>query len=95
MNFYGLAMGIAMIAAVGLGHVVVVKWEYYWGSETWVGLLAIGLLLVIASLFSGNVFLSGCLGILGASLLWGVHELFAQKKRVAKGWFSENPRRKN
>lgn len=39
MNFYGLVMGGAMIAAVGLGHVVVVKWEYYWGVNHGQGFL--------------------------------------------------------
>ena len=94
MNFYGLVMGIVMIVAVGLGHVMVIKWEYYWGSKTWPGMLAIGLLSVILSFFTGNVFLSGSLGILGATLLWSVHELVKQRKRVESGLFPKNPKRK-
>ena len=94
MNFYGLVMGIVLILAVGLGHVMVVKWEYYWGSKTWPGMLATGLLLVIISILTDNVFLSGTLGILGAILLWSVHELIKQKKRVEDGLFPRNPKRK-
>jgi hypothetical protein len=93
MNFYGLVMGSVMILAVGLGHMLVIKWEYYWGSRSWPGLLALGLLVVISSTLVDNVLLSGCFGILGATLLWGVHELFRQKKRVEKGWFPRNPKR--
>ena len=33
------------------------------------------------------------LGVIGASLLWGIGELFSQKKRVKKGWFPMNPKR--
>ena len=94
MNFYGLVMGIVMILAVGLGHIMVIRWEYYWGSKTWPGLLVIGLLLVVGSVFTGNMFLSGSLGILGATLFWSVHELFKQKKRVENGLFPSNPKRK-
>ena len=94
MNFYGLAMGSIMILAVGLGHVLVIKWEYYWGTKSWIGLLAIGSLLVIISILVDNILLSGGLGILGATLLWGVHELFRQKKRVEKGWFPRNLKRR-
>ena len=93
MNFYGVIMGSTMILAVGLGHMLVIKWEYYWGSGSWPGLLALGLLVVISSILVDNVLLSGCFGILGATLLWGVYELFLQKKRVEKGWFPRNPKR--
>ena len=34
-------------------------------------------------------------GVTGASLLWGIGELFEQVKRVEKGWFPMNPKRKN
>ena len=94
MNFYGVIMGSTMILAVGLGHVLVIKWEYYWGTKSWPGLLAIGSLLVIISILVDNILLSGTLGILGATLLWGVHELFRQKKRVEKGWFPMNLKRR-
>ena len=94
MNFYGLAMGVVMILAIGLGHVMVIKWEYYWGSKTWPAMVVIGLLLVIGSIFTGSMFLSGILGILGAILLWSVYELFKQKKRVENGLFPRNPKRK-
>ena len=35
------------------------------------------------------------LGVFGASALWGIGELFSQKKRVEKGWFPMNPKRKH
>jgi len=94
MNYYGLVIGSIMILAAGLGHALVIKWEYYWGVKSWPGLLALGLLPVVVSCFVDSTLLSGGLGILGATLLWGVGELFRQKKRVEKGWFPRNPKRK-
>ena len=93
MNFYGMVMGSTMILAVGLGHLLVVKWEYYWGSKTWPGLFVIGFSIVVISCLVNNILLSGSIGIFGATLLWGVFELFKQKKRVERGWFPRNPRR--
>jgi hypothetical protein len=90
MNYYGLIMGAIMLAAVGLGHIIVVKWEYYWGVKSWPAMGVLGVGLIVASLFAGNLILSGGLGMLGATLLWGIHELFKQPKRVAQGLF---PRR--
>ena len=95
MNYYGLELGAIMILVIALGHVIVVKWEYYWGSKTWPVMFVIGLLLVIGSIFTGSMFLSGILGILGAILLWSVYELFKQKKRVEMGLFPRNPKRKS
>lgn len=69
MNFYGLVMGSIMILAVGLGHLLVVKWEYHWGSKTWLGLFVIGSFVVVISCLVDNILLSGSLGILGAALL--------------------------
>lgn len=54
-----------------------------------------GLGAVIGALFIDNDFISTLLAVLGASLLWGIGELFSQKKRVEKGWFPKNPKRKD
>lgn len=34
------------------------------------------------------------MAVVGASCLWSIHELFKQEKRVQKGQFPENPKRK-
>ena len=94
MNFYGLAMASTMILATGLGHILIIKGEYYWGVKWWPGLVVLGLLVLIISVLVDNVLLSGCFGILAAVLLWSVYELFLQRKRVERGWFPRNPKRK-
>ena len=93
MEYLGVVMGAVVIAAVGFGHVLVVRWEYYWGATSWPGMLLIGVGLLVGSLFSGNAFVGGTLGIFGAVLLWGVYELFRQGERVEQGLFPKNPRR--
>ena len=55
----------------------------------------LGLAVVGVAFMVENVFWSSVLGVLGASLLWSIGELFSQKKRVEKGWFPMNPRRKD
>lgn len=50
--------------------------------------------IVIKTEYNWGIRLSSFLGVFGASALWGIGELFAQKKRVEKGWFLMNPKRK-
>jgi hypothetical protein len=95
MNFYGLIIAAIMIAAIGIGHIIVIKWEYYWGLKTWPGMLVIGLALIVLSLIVENIVLSAGLGMFGATMLWGIHELFKQKKRVEQGIFPRNPKIKD
>ncbi len=56
--------------------------------------LIIGLASIIGALFIENTIISAIVGVFGASALWGIGELFHQKKRVEKGWFPKNPNRK-
>ena len=54
-----------------------------------------GIVCCVWALFVANIFWSALLGVTGASLLWGIGELFEQVKRVEKGWFPMNPKRKD
>ena len=55
----------------------------------------VGIVCLACAFFVGNVVVSSLLGVTGASFLWGIGELFSQKKRVQKGWFPMNPKRKD
>ena len=57
--------------------------------------LLLGIVTIMTALVIENVMASSILGVIGASLLWSIGELFAQKKRVEKGWFPMNPKRKD
>ncbi len=91
----GLVIGIGTFLIIGLFHPVVIKAEYYWGTRCWWIFLLLGLAGVALSLITHNVLLSALAGVFAFSSFWTIKELFEQKERVRKGWFPENPRRKN
>lgn len=87
LNYYGIIMGIFVLILTGLGHIFVIKGEYYFGIKIWILFLIIGILSIVFSVLTKNIILSGFLGILAFTFLWGILEVFKQKKRVANGWF--------
>ena len=94
MYFTGIIIAMSTFIAIGIWHPIVIKTEYYWGTRPWILYLIVGLACIVGALFIENAILSSIVGVLGASALWGIGELFAQKKRVEKGWFPKNPKRK-
>lgn len=94
MNYDGIIIGIGSFLMIGLLHPVVIKAEYYFGTKIWPAFLVSGIMCIILSLFASGRVLSPLLAVLGFSLLWSINELFEQKKRVEKGWFPRNPKKK-
>ncbi len=95
LNFVGPGLAIATLLIIGLCHPLVIKTEYFFGTRPWWIYLVVGLACIVAALFVNETVFSALLAITGASLLWGIGELFSQKKRVEKGWFPMNPKRKD
>ena len=95
MNYSGIIIALSTFLAIGIWHPIVIKTEYHWGTRPWVVYLAIGIACIVGALFTQNLYLSCFLGVFGASALWGIGELFAQKRRVERGWFPMNPKRRN
>ena len=93
MYFTGIIIAICTFLIIGLFHPIVIKAEYYWGTGSWWLFLIVGLASVVTALFIEDTLLSAVIGVFGASALWGIGELFEQKKRVEKGWFPKNPKR--
>lgn len=94
LYFQGVAIAVATFAVIGAFHPIVIKSEYAWGTRPWAVFLVLGLACIAAALFVANVLVSAILGVVGASCLWSIGELFEQHNRVKKGWFPMNPRRK-
>lgn len=90
----GLFIGICTFLIIGLFHPLVVKAEYYWGTKCWWIFLIWGIIGVIASLSVSNVIISSLLGVFAFSSFWTIKEVFDQEKRIKKGWFPKNPKRK-
>ena len=95
MYFTGIIIALLTFFIIGIFHPIVIKTEYYLGTRPWIIFMICGIICIIASLLVKAVIASSILGILGASLLWSIGELFSQKKRVEKGWFPMNPKRKD
>lgn len=94
-QFYGLIIGAATFLIIGLFHPLVIKGEYYFGVKIWWVFLLLGLLGIAGSLLIANEVISILLGVFAFSSLWGIGEVFEQRKRVQKGWFPSNPKRKD
>ena len=93
MYFTGIIITVITFFIIGIFHPIVIKTEYYFGTKPWWIFLFLGVVCVTCSIFAYNIIISTILGILGATLLWSINELFEQKQRVEKGWFPKNPKR--
>lgn len=93
-HLIGLIIGISTFLVIGIFHPLVVKAEYYWGVKSWWVFLILGIIGVIASLFTSNILLSTLFGVIAFSSFWSIREIFQQRERVRKGWFPANPKRK-
>lgn len=94
MNYSGLIIAIITFLVIGLFHPIVIKSEYYFGVRCWWVFALVGTAFIAASLLVENCTLSPILGVVGCSCFWSILELFHQKKRVEKGWFPMNPKRR-
>ena len=93
--FKGLFIALSTFLFFGVFHPVVIRTEYHFGTKPWWIFLVLGVASICSALFVADVFWSALLGVLGASFLWSIGELFEQKQRVKKGWFPMNPKRKD
>ncbi|NPD92754.1 DUF4491 family protein [Xylanibacter muris] len=95
MYYTGIIIGIGTFLIIGIFHPIVIKTEYYTGTRLWWVFLLLGVICIMSALFVSDILFSSLLGVTGASFIWSIGELFEQKKRVEKGWFPMNPKRKN
>ena len=94
LNWEGVIVSAASLLVIGAFHPLVIWCEYRFTRRVWPVFLIVGLLCLLASLLIQG-FLSILMGLLGASCLWSIRELQEQAKRVERGWFPENPKRKD
>lgn len=96
MNFYGIVLGVLSFLIIGSWHPIVIKGEYYFGKKICMVVFAVvGVFCLGMSLFLPWKILSAAFALFGFSAFWGVKEVVEQEERVRKGWFPENPKRKD
>lgn len=94
MNFEGIILGAAAFFTIGIFHPIVIKAEYNFGKGCWWAFAVAGVVFVGISLCVCMPVVSAICGVVGFSCFWSIWELFQQEKRVQKGWFPKNPKRK-
>ena len=93
-NLVGLLIGLCTFLIIGLFHPLVIKAEYYMGVKSWWLFMVAGIICTILSVTVKNGSLSILLGVTAFSCFWSIFEIFEQEKRVERGWFPKNPKRK-
>lgn len=94
MNYLGVIIAVVTFLVIGVFHPIVIKAEYYFGVKCWWVFAVAGVAFIVSSLFFSNIVIASVLGVIGCSSLWSILEIFEQRKRVEKGWFPKNPKRK-
>ena len=94
MNFEGIIVGLATFLIIGIFHPIVIKAEYHLGKGCWWAFALGGIGFAAASLFISSFIWSTICGVTAFSCFWSILELMQQDKRVQKGWFPANPKRK-
>lgn len=95
MHFEGILIGVLTFLIIGIFHPIVIKAEYYFSKKVWPIFAVVGIVFFVLSIMAESTFVGTVLAVFGASSLWSIQELFEQEKRVEKGWFPENPNRKD
>jgi hypothetical protein len=93
-NLTGLIIGIATFLIIGIFHPIVIKAEYFFGTRCWWVFMLCGFAFIALSVIISNILISTIMSVIAFSSFWSILEIFAQKKRVEKGWFPKNPKRK-
>lgn len=91
--YTGVIIAVSTFLIIGIFHPIVIKVEYHTGTRFWWVFLVAGIICIGAAFLVANVLFSAILGVVGASSLWSIGELFEQKQRCEKGWFPKNPKR--
>jgi Domain of unknown function (DUF4491) len=89
-----LALGFFALGIIGFGFFWVIRVEYHLGYLWWPYMLAIGILLIIGSLFVGDAGYAALMGVAGGSFVWGATEMKEQAVRGEIGLFPFNPQPK-
>lgn len=95
INWQGLLIGACTFLIIGLFHPLVIKGYYHWGLKITRAFWLLGIAATISAILIASLFWSSLLAVVGFSSFWSVKEVYEQRERVRKGWFPENPNRKN
>ena len=84
LHFTGIIIAVSTFLIIGLFRPIVIKTEYYTGTRYWWVFLVLGLATIAAAFLIEDILLSAIHGVLGASSLWSIGELFEPKQRCER-----------
>jgi hypothetical protein len=93
LQWAGIVLAVTTFATIGLGHVMVRKVNYLYGTKPAPFYFALGLVILFISLKTSDTLASAALGIVGVTTLWDGFELFRQEERIRRGHAPPNPNR--
>ncbi len=94
MQYDGLILGACTVLSIWFSRWACIAGEYHFGKRIWVLFLVLGVVMLVGALLVSSTLMSSIISVLAFCFLWGIGETIEQEKRVAKGWFPENPKRK-
>ena len=94
MSYDGVLGAGGTLAIFAVSRWSCIAGEYYFSKRIWVLFLVIGLAAIVFAIQVDNLVGASLLSVLGFCYLWGIGEVVAQEKRVEKGWYPRNPRRR-
>ena len=93
IEWAGPVLAAVTVVTIGLGHVMVRKANYLFGTVPAIPLFFLGAGILTASFFVSSDLLSAVLGIVGVTTVWDGVEVIRQENRVRRGHAPENPKR--
>ena len=93
LQWAGLVLAVLTFGTIGLGHVMVRKLNYLYGTKPAPFFLVLGLGFLGLSLLATDNLASAALGIVGMTTLWDAVELIRQEERIRRGHAPANPHR--
>jgi hypothetical protein len=93
LQWAGLVLAVLTFGTIGLGHTLVRKVNYRYGTKPAPYVFVLGLLFLFLSLLVAGNLASAALGIVGMTTLWDAVELIRQEERIRRGHAPANPNR--
>jgi hypothetical protein len=93
LQWAGPVLAFVTVATIGIGHVMVVKTNYRYGTKPTPLVFGLGLAFLLLSLWTSSDLASAVLGIVGVTMLWDGFELYRQEERIRRGHAHANPDR--
>ncbi|MBN2526013.1 MAG: DUF4491 family protein [Deltaproteobacteria bacterium] len=93
LQWAGPVFALTTVATIAVGHHLVRKLNYHFGTRPAIPLFVLGAGIFAGSFFSDTDMVSGVLGIVGLTTIVDGVEILKQEKRIAKGHAPMNPNR--